>query len=201
MKTITRSMSNFQYAVQKKEVKRLKTNDLVLSTAEIKTIQKLGLDPVSLTYDASTTILKLKHGGYDYLKLSDEAIPAFLNSIENIIENPEYVIPELTYQILISNGFDIDTEIFLNKDIEISVEGEQKITLTNATIDKKLIKLLDKKFTREKFIIKSVLSAGSTSNININYDKKVLKFGCMSFSFSTAKDAILNIRESIENLN
>jgi hypothetical protein len=200
MKTINRSIKSntggLRYTIQNKKVKRSKVNNSILTPTEFNSIEKLGLNPVDYAFEDICVLLKIKADSYEYMKLTDNEITTFIDVLKGFINDEAYLISDEQYQLLVSAGFDIKTEVMLKNDITVTINDEQEIVLTNKDIDAKLLKKLDTKFTTKRHLVTTYNK--TNLNISINNNNKTVKFGCKTLTFDTLLSTFDEIEKDVK---
>lgn len=200
MGTISRSIGNScSVSLTKKEVVRSKSNNKILTSSELKSIEKLGIDLTQHVYSGFTKTFRFKYNSYNYIELTDEAISLFILIINRMIESGNTIIDNNIIN-LIDNAnlaqpdtFKIKTTKRLIDDIDLVVGGKQTIKLTNKYLDLKLIDMLD-----DEFILKTnKLTGFNDVTVLVKPDKSLIEFGCRSFKYHELTNAINIITEML----
>lgn len=200
MGTISRSIGNScSVSLTKKEVVRSKSNNKILTTSELKSIEKLGIDLTQHVYSGFTKTFRFKYSSYNYIELTDEAISLFIRIVNNIIDSGNTILDNAIIDLindantLQPNTFKFKTTKRLIGDIDLVVGGKQTIKLTNKHLDLKLIDMLD-----DEFILKTnKLTGFNDVTVLVKPDKSIIEFGCRSFRYLELTNAINIITEML----
>ena len=196
MKRTGKLTNDFNFSIENKEYSFSKLNGMKLSGNEINALKKTGLDVNDLIEKRASIELSIKRSGYtaSSVKVSDEGIIVFINVFRNLMINPNYSIPDGDLEKLTKDKSLIKTKttIKLINDLNLVVENDQAITLTNDNVTEGFLSLLDDKFKVNHNIITSI----DGYVMNIDYDRKTLSFGCRNIRFST----LIDFLTEVENL-
>ena len=200
MKRTGKLTNDFNFSIENKEYSFSKINGMKLSGNEINALKKTGLDVNDLIEKRASIELSIKRSGYtaSSVKVSDEGIIAFINVFRNLMINPNYSIPDGDLEKLTKDKSLIRTKttIKLINDLNLVVEGDQTIILTNSNVTQGFLSLLDDKFKANHNMITSI----DGNVMNIDYDRKTLSFGCRNIRFSTLVDFLTEVENLYSEL-
>lgn len=206
MKRAGKLTNEFNFSIENKEYSFSRLNGFKLSGNDIKILKNTGLDINELVEKRASIELSIKRNGYSSscVKVSDEGIIVFINFFKNLMINPNYSIPDDDLVKLTKDKTTIKTKttIRLINDLNLVINNDQTITLTNANITQEFLSLVDDKYKTNHNTVTSI----DGYVMNIDYDRKTLSFGCRNIRFSTLIDFLTEVenlydemKQNIEN--